>query len=150
MTSFLDAIALEDRESSVSTRKATVLAKQRVDHMYGAFIKRAGREAFDYAGEDIEGVVKVACDEVGCDDFSNVYKAVADSLLGEHVYQANSTFGLPNGENYSVTARTAGIIHEARKPKMCPFHRDVVDISLAAGDARAGFDSMAQHWGGPR
>jgi hypothetical protein len=25
-----------------------------------------------------------------------------------------------------------------------------VDISLAAGDAKAGFDSMAQHWGGPR
>jgi hypothetical protein len=33
---------------------------------------------------------------------------------------------------------------------MCPFHKDVVEISLAAGDPRAGFDSMAQHWGGPR
>jgi ATPase subunit of ABC transporter with duplicated ATPase domains len=29
--------------------------------------------------------------------------------------------------------------HESRKTKMCPFHKDVVDISLAQGEPQAGF-----------
>jgi hypothetical protein len=50
-----------------------------------------------------------------------------------------------NGETKSHTAS----VHESRRPKLCPYHSEVVDISLATGDPRAGFDSMAQHaWGG--
>lgn len=41
-------------------------------------------------------------------------------------------------------------VHTSRKPKMCPFHKEVVNISLAQGEPRAGFDTMSQHWGGPR
>jgi len=40
-------------------------------------------------------------------------------------------------------------VHESRRPKLCPYHSEVVDISLASGDPRAGFDSMAQHAWGP-
>jgi hypothetical protein len=36
-------------------------------------------------------------------------------------------------------------VHESRKPKMCPYHSEVTDISLAAGDPQAGFNAMAQH-----
>lgn len=33
----------------------------------------------------------------------------------------------------------------ARKPKMCPYHREVVDVSLGTGDPQAGAVAMAQH-----
>lgn len=134
MTSFLDVIAHDESETALARRKATVLAKQRVDRMFGAFIKSAGRAAFDYCGEDINGVVKVACDEVGCDDFSNVYKAVNDSLFDDPIFVRTASFE----------------VESARMPKMCPFHKDVVDISLASGNAQAGFEALRDHWGGPR
>ena len=45
------------------------------------------------------------------------------------------------GGNYSS-------VREARRPKMCPYHKEVTDISLASGDPTAGFNAMSQHaWG---
>lgn len=39
-------------------------------------------------------------------------------------------------------------VRTARRPKMCPYHREVTDISLASGDPTAGFNAMSQHaWG---
>lgn len=41
-------------------------------------------------------------------------------------------------------------VHEARKPKVCPYHNEVMGISLAQGEAQAGFNAMAQHAWGPK
>jgi hypothetical protein len=41
-------------------------------------------------------------------------------------------------------------VREARRPKMCPYHSEVMDISLAAGDPTAGFNAMSQHAWGPQ
>lgn len=36
----------------------------------------------------------------------------------------------------------------ARRPKLCPYHSEVVDISLGSGDPQAGFNAMSGHaWG---
>jgi hypothetical protein len=154
MTSFLDAIALDEREHNVAARQAAVLATGRADRMFGAFVKSAGVDGLGHIAEELHGVVTAACEEVGHEDTDKTYATVMDYFTANYASpypRADEVYGLgDDGKSYPVTARTASIIHEARKPKMCPFHRDVVDISLAAGDARAGFDSMAQHWGGPR
>lgn len=45
-------------------------------------------------------------------------------------------------------SRTAST-HEARKPKLCPYHSEVTDISLAQGDPQSGYNAMASHaWSG--
>jgi hypothetical protein len=104
--------------------------------MFGKLIAAKGQTALDYLEDELNGVVTAACDEFGHED--------VDGVKAQVVAHFRSRFEQPASE--SRTAAT----HESRKPKMCPFHKDVVDISLAAQDARAGFDSMAQHWGGPR
>jgi hypothetical protein len=44
-----------------------------------------------------------------------------------------------------------GVISKtARRPKLCPYHSEVMDISLTSGDPQAGFNSMAQHAWGPQ
>lgn len=50
----------------------------------------------------------------------------------------------PNQQEFlaKTASRTSG------KTKMCPYHREVTDISLATGDPKAGFNSMSRHaWG---
>ncbi|WP_301930967.1 hypothetical protein, partial [Ferruginibacter sp.] len=36
-------------------------------------------------------------------------------------------------------------VEAVRKPKMCPVHREITDISLQSGDPQAGFSSMSPH-----
>lgn len=146
MTSFLDVIAHDDSMQRTASRKAIVLAKQRTDKMFSRFLAQQGPAGLPLIEEDMRGVVTAACEEVGHEDVDSVFA----SVLTEYTAQADTVFGLADGKAHSVTARTAATIHEARKPKMCPFHRDVVDISLADGNPRSGFDAMAQHWGGSR
>jgi hypothetical protein len=43
-----------------------------------------------------------------------------------------------------------GSVHIARRPKLCPYHSEVMDISLASGDPTAGFNAMATHAWGPQ
>jgi hypothetical protein len=131
MTSVFDVLASDDSMRRVASRKAVVLAKMRVDKEYGAFIEKHGSQALDHLETEIHATVALACAEVEHADVDGVLATVRDSYK-------------------PVETKTASTVHEARKPRMCPFHKDVVDISLAAGDPRAGFDSMGQHWGGPR
>lgn len=43
---------------------------------------------------------------------------------------------------------TSSFQHVARRPKLCPYHSEVVDVSLGAGDPQAGFNAMSAHaWG---
>jgi hypothetical protein len=52
---------------------------------------------------------------------------------------------------YGGSAGTVmGSVHEARRPKMCPYHTEVTDISLASGEPAAGYNAMAQHAWGPQ
>lgn len=136
MTSFLDAIALDESTHRTASRKAIVLAKHRADKMFGTFIAAQGETALEYLEEDLKGVVQAACEETGHEDVDGVYAQILGDFA-KSVHPADST---PKEAS----------VHESRKPKMCKWHKDVVDISLAAEDARAGFDAMAQHWGGPR
>lgn len=131
--SFLDIIAAEDSDNVRLARKAVTLSKLRTDNQFGSFIEAHGPTALSYLEEEMSAVITAACEEVGYDDVDAVKETVVASYR----------------ERAQPEARTASV-HESRKPKMCPFHRDVVDISLTQGEARAGFDAMAQHWGGPR
>lgn len=38
-----------------------------------------------------------------------------------------------------------GSVKEARRPKMCPYHSEVVDVSLGSGDPQAGYNAMSSH-----
>ena len=133
MTSFLDVIAADESDRNLAGRKAVIAAKKRVQDQYGAFIAAHGFEtALDYLEADINSVTSAACEEFGYDDVDGVVATVIRSYT-------------PVESNEKVAS-----VHESRKPKMCPFHKDVVDISLTAGDPQAGYNSMTQHWGGPR
>lgn len=140
MTSFLEVDAADERHVRLASRKAIVVAKQRVDEQYGEWLRQASsREDLDqrlaYANAEIGALVALAADEHSmADKYQEYFQQILDS------YKAR----------FEDEGSKVASVHESRKPKMCPFHKDVVDISLAAGDARAGFDSMAQHWGGPR
>jgi hypothetical protein len=139
MTSFLEVDAADERHTRLASRKAVVVAQQRVDEQYGEWLRQAAtREDLDqriaYANSEIGALVAMAADEHGmADSYQQYFQTILDGYTSR----------------FEDEHKTASV-HESRKPKMCPFHKDVVDISLAAGDARAGYDSMAQHWGGPR
>ena len=63
----------------------------------------------------------------------------------EHLQQARDQ-GLEDDNDRAINPIAS--VKEARRPKMCPYHREVTDISLAAGDPAAGFNAMASHaWG---
>jgi hypothetical protein len=135
-TSFLEIIAHEDDNSALNLRKATVTAKTRVEQRFGSFLRGATshedfRARCAHVQDDVLSIIAATKDEFGVEDNGAIATAINASYIKP-----------PQPKEASV--------HESRKPKMCPFHKDVVDISLAAGDAKAGFDSMAQHWGGPR
>lgn len=138
MTSFLEVIAHEDDGSALNVRKATVTAKTRIDQRFGSFLHAASssedyRARVHHIGEDVRGILSATLEEFGVP--SSQQSNIGQAILAGYIKP-------PQPKEASV--------HESRKPKMCPFHKDVVDISLNAGDPSAGFNSMAQHWGGPR
>lgn len=129
--SFLDVIAADETEKRTASRKAVVAAKQRVEDSFGNFLAQHGIEGFDHVADDIGMIVHAAANEYGASDVSQIFDVIRQSYIKP------------------PTPKEASI-HESRKPKMCPFHSDVVGISLAQGEAKAGFEAMAQHWGGPK
>lgn len=137
MTSLFQVIAHEDANDQGKLRQATALATQRVEDCFSKFVRtgsvdeQAGR--FILVEDDVRAVVAAACEQVGYSDAGFIYASIAKNFVtGDATPQL----------------RTAGVRHEARKPKMCPYHSEVTDISLAQGEAQAGFNAMAQHaWG---
>lgn len=166
MTSFLQVIASDENENRRLARKAAVLSQTRVNNKFGSFIESNGPTALDYLQDEIATVVASACEEVGYDDVDGTLATVLADCGKKHnlpdAFKNNQKKDKNEGDDSSKEIADdaddedekerfkSSSVHEARKPKMCPFHKDVVDISLAAQDPRAGFDSMAQHWGGPR
>lgn len=134
--SFLDVIAADESGARLASRKAVIAAKQRVDDAFGKFIEQHGMEAFNYAAEDIKAIAHEAAEDYGVEDSASIFETLRDSF---------ESILTQEGIEFTTSS-----VHESRKPKMCPFHSDVVGISLAQGEAKAGFEAMAQHWGGSK
>lgn len=136
MTSLFQVIAHEDANDQGKLRQAMALAHQRVEDRFGAFVRQGSVDdqaaRLDLVIDDVIAVIAAACDQVGYVDPGNT---VYDAITKNFVFATNDL-------------RTAGVRHEARKPKMCPYHSEVTDISLASGNPQDGFNAMAQHaWG---
>src|SRR3954468_4901966 len=136
MTSLFSVIAHEDSNDQGKLRQAMALAHERVEDRFGTFVRQGSVDdqaaRYSLVEDDIKAVVSDTCWQVGTTNevYASVYKAIANNFVtGDATPQL----------------RTASVRHEARKPKMCPYHSEVTDISLAAGDPQAGFNAMAQH-----
>lgn len=117
-------IAYTEQANRVEQRKALALARVRATHRFARFVQAGDtEERLALVAGDLQDTVKQACAEM-------------DYPHWEHIHEA-------------IVAHLGGTVHDAiRKPKMCPYHREVTDISLAAGDPASGFSAMAQHaWG---
>lgn len=130
-----EELANDDSDRQRTARKAVALAGTRVRHRFAKFLSEAGspqeRDArLSLVEDDLAQTIEAACAECGHDDVDGVKTAIFAGL--EPV----------------ASVKTAS--HEsARRPRMCPYHKEVTDIALAAGDPTAGFNAMAQHaWTG--
>lgn len=117
-------MAHDDNLHRVERRKALALARVRANKRFGRFLE-SSHQGMDresrltlVAGE-LNDTVRQACAEVGYSDWEPIRDAITASL------------------GFTIEA--------VRMPKMCPYHREVTDISLAAGQPDAGFSAMAQH-----
>jgi hypothetical protein len=138
-TSFLEVIAADQSNQHLADRQAAIAAERRIAGTLGKFITASSSKdevcaRLSLVDDEILTIVSRACEEYG----SSAHEAINEAIRLTAVSRFDTN-----------TVKTASI-HESRRPKMCPFHKDVVDISLTSEDPRAGFDSMAQHWGGPR
>jgi hypothetical protein len=110
------------------------LATQRVEDRFGTFVRQGSVDdqaaRFSLVEDDVNEAVIAACIQVGYKDATGIYNAIANNFVTSDA---------------TPRLRTAGVRHEARKPKMCPYHSEVTDISLAAGDPQAGYNSMSSH-----
>lgn len=139
MISAFDIIAHEDADGHRNVRRATIAAGARVEKEYGAWIRRDPGERLSYLREEIGNIVRQASAEYGIEDNESMTRI------------ARATFSRFMPHEPTAFERIASTEHEAaRMPRMCPFHKDVTEISLNAGDPSAGFSAMAQHWGGDR
>lgn len=144
MTSLFSFIAHDDAQDQSRLRQAMALAHQRVEDRFGAFVRQGSIEdqvaRMDLVKDDLIAVCRVACTQVGFaeddgDSFNAVTKAIGKNFI--------------HGPTVDAAHRVASVVRVARKPKMCPYHSEVTDISLASGDPSAGFNAMAQHaWTG--
>jgi hypothetical protein len=129
-------IAHEDANDQGKLRQAMALSTQRVEDRFGTFVRQGSVDdqaaRYSLVEEDIKAVVSDACFQVGTTNevFASVLAAITNNFVtGDAAPQL----------------RTASVRHEARKPKMCPYHSEVTDISLASGNPQDGFNAMAQH-----
>ncbi len=140
MTSLFDVIARDDDAQRVAGRKAIALAHKRIGEQFDQFL--AHRTSSDYTTrlelikDDFRKVVESACVDAGYADADGLVR----TLWNERLVHASP--------RTASTAETDGFDKEARRPKLCPYHSEVVDASLASGKADAGYAAMAQHaWG---
>lgn len=134
MTSLFNVIAHEDANDQSKLRQAMALATQRVEDRFGAFVRQGSVDdqaaRYSLVEDDINAVVIAACMQAGHNDATGIYQVIARNFV--------------TGDATPLL-RTASVRHEARKPKMCPYHSEVTDISLASGNPQDGFNAMAQH-----
>jgi hypothetical protein len=129
-TGLFEVIAAEDENPRLAARQALLVAEARTDAMFGSFLKQAATPEeydarFSYVEDDFNGVVLVACDEVGHKSPANIAQTLRD--------------------HYRPVARSQPEFVRESRVKMCPYHSEVTDISLASGNPEAGFNAMSQH-----
>lgn len=132
---------------------------------------------FELIREDFDAVVAAACEEVGHEDVGGLTRLLWNDRIsrvsGDNPFAKKDSDddddkkcdckgdeecakckkdddddkkGNPFAKKDS--SRTAST-HEARKPKLCPYHNEVMGISLAQGEPAAGYNAMASHaWTG--
>jgi hypothetical protein len=168
-----EVLASDDSDSRLASRKALVLARTRIDQRLGTFLVAAqSRDEFDsrYAlvGADFASIVRVAADEVGHEDANGLIKSLHahyrhagkppwlendddDESDEKHEHKDDDEDdhkAPPFGKKDDDDDKKESSVHEARMPKMCPYHHEIVDIGLATGDPQAGYSAMASHaWG---
>lgn len=128
-----DQLAAEDSGDRATQRKAIALANKRAKVRFAKFLKAAAskdefQNRFNLIEDDFDLTIRTACAECGCElEADAIKESVRKTLEPVH---------------------TAVEKEAVRRPKMCPYHKEVTDISLAAGDPTAGFNAMSQHaWG---
>jgi hypothetical protein len=139
MTGVFEVIAADQSHQVTAGRKAVALASRRVNERFSKFLlaseDRDDLEArLGFVHDDLKAIIAQTCDEMGYEsDPGPIQIAISNA------YSAR----------FPLEQKTA-TVHEARKPKMCPYHKEVVDISLSEGSAKAGYEAMAQHAWGPQ
>lgn len=176
--SLFDYIARDDDAPVIAGRQALSLASKRIEERFGNFLSRTASgdtlARLELIREDFDAVVATVCAEVGHEDVGTLTRTLWNDRIarisGENPFakkdddddededgdkkdkkddkddKDKKTFPFDKKEKDSRTAST----HEARKPKLCPYHGEVMGISLAQGEAQAGFNAMAQHAWGPK
>lgn len=144
--SLFNVIASQDSNDQGKLRQVAALASQRVEDKFGSFLRHSSAEdaqaRYDLVKDDIRAVVAACVEQVGAGDVNHLVASIVSVDGGAYEYRSGQFEG-----QRGLAARSASV-HEARKPKMCPYHSEVTDISLASGDPQSGFNAMAQHaWG---
>lgn len=121
-TQMFEYMAAYDDTSRTAGRKALALARARATKRFARFLSMEEDKTTRLAlvAGDLAETVKQACADAEYDDWEGVLAAVTEHLGGIAV-------------------------DSARRPKMCPVHREITDVSLQQGDPQAGFAAMAQH-----
>jgi hypothetical protein len=121
--SFLDDIEVKRDTQRTSARQPLALARRRAELRFGSFLNEASSEnelniRRQIIANDLKDLVESTCNELSYSDSDSILASVEASL---------------------------GFRHEARRPKMCPFHRELTDLSLSLGDANSAISALSQH-----
>lgn len=142
--SLFENIDLIDDAPRVAARKALALSQRRCELSFGSFLKSAKsfqdvEARLAYLDEDLKRVVIATCREVGCPREEDVYETILSSM--NRFADICEDCDGEGCKHCHDTGKTSARL--ARRPKMCPFHREVTDISLASGNPEAGFNAMS-------
>lgn len=151
-----EVLAASEEDVRLSSRKALLLSEQRVNERLGKWLSQANAQTFDsvfsYTKDEFEGIVAQACEETGHGN----PEAIAKTLEAHYRPLADKK-KLPwddddddsdEDENEDPASGKKSSTRTARRPRMCPYHNEVVDISLGSAEPQAGYNAMAQHaWG---
>jgi hypothetical protein len=164
MSDLFTFLAHEDDHDRAQQRRVIAVANKRVRDQFGAFLSNStetDRKArLALVEDDIKAVVAEVIEEQGSGDPIKIETAILRSLAGaEHLkeYQfkkkdADDSEGEESddsdeSDDDSDNPKEASV-KEARRPKMCPYHSEVTDISLGTGDPQGGYNAMSsQAWG---
>lgn len=129
-----EVLAADENDHRLAARKALNLSEGRVNQRLGKWFSDSQNATdfdarFTYVEDQFNSIIKAASEETGHENPEAIAKALRDHYRPAEYHRAYT-------------------IHEARRPKMCPYHNEIVDISLASADPQAGYNAMSSHaWG---